>query len=120
MSWDLTLVNKETKEPVHIEEKHQITGGTYQLGGTTKLTLNVTCNYSKFFAFMSLEGLTAQESKEVIRRKIWELREHRDFNIHEESSYWDATPKNTVLALINLYSLAEMCPSPNDSVWEVH
>ena len=46
MSWDFDLCDPVTKKGLETEEKHKIKGGTYCVGGTTEMALNVTYNYS--------------------------------------------------------------------------
>ena len=46
MSWDFDLCDPVTKKVLETEEKHEIKGGTYCVGGTTEMALNVTYNYS--------------------------------------------------------------------------
>ena len=46
MSWDFKLCDPVTKEVLHTQEKHEISGGTYCVGGTTEMSLNITYNYS--------------------------------------------------------------------------
>ena len=39
MSYDCTLVDPVSKKPLETASKHEITGGTYCIGGTTELWL---------------------------------------------------------------------------------
>ena len=64
MSWDFDLCDPVTKKVLETEEKNEIKGGTYCVGGTTEMTFNITYNYS-----------------DIINRKMEEL------GIHEEDSY---------------------------------
>ena len=36
MSYDIELIDPETKEPVEPDEPHHMRGGTYAMGGTTR------------------------------------------------------------------------------------
>ena len=49
MSYDISLVDPVTKEQLHSDVAHDMRGGTYQIGGTTELWLNVTGNYSRYY-----------------------------------------------------------------------
>ena len=49
MSYDISLVDPVTKEPLHCEQPHMIRGGTYAIGGTTELWLNITYNYAHYY-----------------------------------------------------------------------
>lgn len=46
MSLDFDLCDPVTKEVLKTEEKHEIKGGTYCIGGTTEMTFNINYNYS--------------------------------------------------------------------------
>ena len=57
MSYDIRIVDKETKMPIMLENKHDIIGGTYAVGGTRELWLNITYNYAPFFRkVFSMQG----------------------------------------------------------------
>ena len=47
MSWDISLTDRVTGEVLHSDAPHMMRGGTFMLGGTTELWLNITYNYSK-------------------------------------------------------------------------
>ena len=47
MSWDISLTDRVTGEVLHSDSPHMMRGGTFMLGGTTELWLNITYNYSK-------------------------------------------------------------------------
>lgn len=58
MSYDISLVDAVTNEPLHLEFTHQIKGGTYQIGGSDRASLNITYNYSTFYyAVFGDEGI---------------------------------------------------------------
>ena len=42
MSYDIELVDPITKEVITIDSPHFMGGGTYQLGGSKELWLNIT------------------------------------------------------------------------------
>lgn len=46
MSYDIRLTDRVTGETLEATAPHQIRGGTYAVGGTTELWLNVTYNYA--------------------------------------------------------------------------
>lgn len=94
MSYDINIVDPSTGETIETADPHHIAGGTYQLGGTTKLWLNITYNYSPFFyraetlgestaeneiiesnGMYSLEDLTIPEARERVLRAINALRD---------------------------------------------
>ena len=49
MSYDISLKDPVTKETIEITEPHFMRGGTYRVGGTTELWLNITYNYSHYY-----------------------------------------------------------------------
>ena len=55
MSYDIRLVDPVTKESLLLEQPHFITGGTYAIGGTKELWLNITYNYGRYY-YEATEG----------------------------------------------------------------
>lgn len=132
MSWDFDLVDPVTKETLHSDVKHQMKGGTYAVGGTTEMTLNVTYNYGKviyekFDETLKelgvdkkdyenltyaeyLRGKTGAESIPILKGIIEKLGDDVD------PDYWKATEGNAKRALSQLLALAQMRP---DGIWEV-
>lgn len=127
MSYDIELTDPVTKEVLHVENVHQIRGGTYCMGGTTELSLNITYNYSKHFypAFKEFEdqtlpekereggvrllyGKTGAESIPILKAVIAKLGNDVD------PDYWAATEGNAKQALLGLLAFARMRP---DGVW---
>lgn len=124
MSWDFDLCDPVTKKVLETEEKHQIKGGTYYVGGTTEMTLNVTSNYSDIiekkmkevgienkhsYAYY-LNGKTGAETIEPLKKIIASLKDDVD------EDYWKATEGNAKRALCGLLAFAQMRP---DGVWRV-
>ena len=48
MSWDISLTDRVTGEVLHSDSPHMMRGGTFMLGGTTELWLNITIITVKF------------------------------------------------------------------------
>lgn len=63
MSYSLEIQNPKTGEVFETEFPHNIIGGTYCLGGTTRLELNITYNYSAFFHRPEVLGATDEEKQ---------------------------------------------------------
>ena len=63
MSYSVEIQNPETGELLKTQQPHTIKGGTYCLGGTTYLELNITYNYSSFFRRPEVLGATDEEKK---------------------------------------------------------
>lgn len=120
MSYDVSIINKDTNKEVTITTKHQIRGGTYCLGGTNELSVNITYNYSPFFkkvlgdkGIRVLNGMEIKESIPLLEEAISKLGDDVDEN------YWAPTEGNAKEALINLVQLAKLCPEYIDAKWEV-
>ena len=94
-----------------------MSGGTYALGGTTELWLNVTWNYSKFYyrpevfgekGIRAIYGMSGAESIPVLDKAIAALGDDTDLD------YWKATEGNAKRPLIQLRAMAQMRP---DGIW---
>ncbi len=116
MSYDIELTDPKTGEICMLDERHQLRGGTYCIGGTDLAELNVTYNYSEHFyrvmgekGIRSIYGLTGEQSVSVLKSAIEQLGDDVSRN------YWDATEGNAKAALRNLLTLAEMAPH---GVWK--
>jgi len=116
MSYDIYLKYPGTDDACVLEERHQIRGGTYQIGGTPKAEFNITWNYAKFYYVLfgesgirTLYGKTGVESIPILVDAINQLGDDVSDN------YWDATEGNAKKALQCLLVLAEQCP---DGIWD--
>lgn len=49
MSYDISLKDPVTKKTIELNEPHFMQGGTYAMGGTKELWLNITYNYSHYY-----------------------------------------------------------------------
>ena len=133
MSYDIRL-RKSDGGVFHFDRKHQMTGGTYALGGTTEAWLNVTYNYSRWYrrddvfpngaGIYSLQDKTAKESIPILRNAIHALEalneelteeEVRHYRFQGADGYWMPTRENTIKPLRQLLTMAEMCT--NQYVW---
>jgi len=116
MSYDMHLADPVTQEPLHAATKHEMRGGTYCVGGTTELSLNITYNYSKHFyrlmgdnGIRAIYGKTGAESLPILHAAAAQLADDT------HSDYWKATEGNAKRALLQLIALAQLRP---DGVWE--
>lgn len=130
MSYDIQLVDPVTRETLRAPDPHFIRGGTYCVGresedgefepGDTRLSLNITWNYSEHFyrvfpggkdskGVRTIYGLTGAESLPVLEAAIAQLGDDVDEN------YWTSTEGNAKRALCGLRALAQMRP---DGVWD--
>lgn len=115
MSYDIDLLDPLTGKTLQIERPHHMRGGTYQLGGSTELSLNVTYNYSRHYrsvlgdnGIRSIYGLTGAESIPILQRAADALGDDVD------ADYWKATEGNAKRALLQLIAIAQMRP---DGLW---
>lgn len=119
MSYDINLLDPITKEVIEINDAHFLRGGTYKVGGSKELTLNITYNYSKILhrviqpkntpseyktGIRSLYGITALEAVPILEAAISNLKDDVD------EDYWKATEGNTKRALNNLLTMCKMRP----------
>ena len=93
MSYDCTLVDPVTRKPLETATKHEITGGTYAVGGTQELWLNITFNYSKHIykvlagGIPGLDGKSGAESIPLLQKAISQLSDE------VSDDYWEATQR---------------------------
>lgn len=138
MSYDISLIDPVTKETVHFDSPHRMTGGTFAVGGTTEAWLNITYNYAKWYyrdgvfpdegedhnGIRSIYGLSGVDSIPVLKHAIQTL-ENMDEDLIEEQKkefedrgvygYWIPTRKNAIKPLYQLLAMAKMRP---DAVWD--
>lgn len=119
MSYDINLLDPITKNVIEINDAHFLRGGTYKVGGSTELSLNITYNYSEFLhkvlnpkftpskydsGIRSLYGMTALEAIPILEAAISNLKDDVD------TDYWTPTEGNTKSALNNLLTMCKMRP----------
>lgn len=109
MSYDIDLIDPLTEKVLVVEQKHTIAGGTYQLGGTTNLSFNITWNYAPHLrkalgenGVRTIYGMTGEESIPILEAGIAKLGD--DIN----NDYWESTEGNTKTALRSLLELAQL------------
>lgn len=114
MSHDIYLMDPITGDTLELDEPHHMRGGTYQVGGTRELHLNVTYNYSRHYAMMGVLGIctiygkTGAESLPIIDAAVSQLGDD------VSDDYWDPTEGNAKRALLQLRAMALLRP---DGVW---
>ena len=111
MSYDIHLEHPVTKEVLHADTKHELRGGTYVIGGTTELSLNVTYNYGEILyrvmgkgGIRNLYGKTGAEAVSILKNAIDQLGDDTD------PDYWKATEGNVKSALYKLLAIARIRP----------
>lgn len=117
MSYSIDLIDPISKKTLELEENHFMRGGTYAIGGTKELTLNITWNYSKYYydvmgedGIRSIYGKTGADSIPILESAIAKLKDDVD-----DDDYWHATEGNAKRPLIQLLAMAKMRP---DGVWD--
>lgn len=115
MSYDIYLLDPVTKERVVIDEPHFMRGGTYQIGGSKELHLNITYNYGKFYyellgdrGIRAIYGMTGLDSIPLLQDAANRL------NDDTNEDYWEPTEGNAKRPLLQLITLAKMRP---DAIW---
>ena len=116
MSYDIDLVDPVTKETINLPENHMVVGGTYAVGGTTELHLNVTYNYHHVFVgvlgnkgIRSIYGMTGADSVPVLQAAADRLGDD------VVDDYWQPTEGNAKRAILGLLSFARLRP---DGIWQ--
>ena len=115
MSYDIDLCDPVTLDAIVLDERHQMRGGTCQVGGCLYASLNVTYNYAQhFYRVMGEEGIrtlygkTGAETIPILEAAIGQLGDDVD------PDYWKSTEGNAKRSLCQLLALARMRP---DGVW---
>ena len=116
MSYDIRLCDPITNKTIEFENRHCLTGGTYEVGGSHEAWLNVTYNYSPHFyrlidvenGIRAIYGMTGAQSIKILNEAVSKLGDDVC------SNYWEPTEGNAKAALLKLIALAEMRP---DGIW---
>jgi hypothetical protein len=121
MSYDLCLCDPVTSERLVLDQPHHMRGGTYQIGGTTRASMNITYNYADHLyrvlpdpgptgqeGIRSIYGLSGAEAIPILEGAISLLGDDVD------PDYWKSTEGNTKSALTKVLALSRMRP---DGVW---
>lgn len=115
MSYDVDLTCPVDGHVLQLDSPHQMKGGTYAIGGTTDMSLNVTYNYAspyrKYdFSINDLHGKTAGETLPKMKAVAEALGDEVD------PDYWQPTEGNAKKALLQLIALGSM---RLDGVWRI-
>ena len=117
MSYDIEFCDPVDGRVIELDTPHMMRGGTYVIGGTTELYLNITFNYAPNYAkhdfnVCDLNGKSAVDCIPTLERVISELGDD------VSSNYWDATDGNAKKALIHLLTMAKMRPDAIIKVYD--
>ena len=120
MSYDISIVDRKTKQEIEVEVPIDLRGGTYAVGGTTRLWLNITYNYAPFFRRVfndhGPDGIHCIEGQKVEDTIPWIEKAIEQLGDDVDSNYWAPTEGNAKKSLINLLKLAKMYP---EGEWEI-
>lgn len=116
MSYDIEIIDPKTGKTAQVDKPHFVRGGSYALGGTTDLSLNITYNYAKHFyrvlgegGIRSIYGKKVAETLPILAKAVAELKD----DVHD--NYWEPTEGNARKALLNLIVIGAQFP---DGVWQ--
>lgn len=118
MSYDINLCDPVTKEVITLDQPHFMTGGTYAIGGTKDLWLNITYNYGRIYCrsdvlgengIRTIYGMTGLESIPILEKAASALNDDVD------PDYWKPTEGNAKRPLLQLIAMAKMRP---DGIWK--
>ena len=138
MSYDISLIDPVSKETLCAEFEHEMTGGTYAVGGTKELWLNGTYNYADWYykpgvfgptkeeskGIRTIYGMSGSESIPVLQKAISALKamdedisdeERRQCEEQGATGYWMPTRDNAIRPLYQLVAMAMIRP---DGVWD--
>lgn len=138
MSYDISLVDPVTKETLQMETPHLMRGGTFALGGTTEMWLNVTYNYAQWYykdgvfpikdgdkqGIRTIYGMSGAESISILKNAISILEgltedisdaDRKKYEEQGATGYWMPTRANAIKPLYSLLAFAQMRP---DGVWD--
>lgn len=116
MSYDIRLLDPVTHEPLEVDSPHLMAGGTYAIGGTTELWLNVTYNYWKHYrrvmgeeGIRTIYGMSGAQSIPILEAAAAKLGDD------VSGDYWEDTEGNAKRPLLQLAAMARMRP---DGIWD--
>ena len=95
MSYDIWLEDPVTRKTIEVEEPHIMAGGTYAVGGTKELWLNITYNYGSYYyevfddGIRSIYGKTGVDSIPMLQRMIDEIE-----GKYKKDGEWISTKRN--------------------------
>lgn len=110
MSYDINLTDPISGTVLELDEPHHMRGGTYAMGGTAEMSLNVTYNYAVHYDAMGDKGIreiygkTGAEAIPILERGIAALGNDTD------PDYWKPKEGNAKRALMQLLAFAKMRP----------
>ena len=117
MSFDVEFCDPETGAVCELDQPHQMSGGIVWVGGTTRLELNFTYNYSRVLLphnWHVKDNLNDQIASDCIAELERVIAELGDDVVPD--NYWAATEGNAKRALQYLLVMAKARPDARISV----
>ena len=120
MSYDIRI-RRRTGEAVELRRAHDITSGTYAVGGTTEAWLNITYNYWKIFhrlfgedSIRTIYGMNVKDARPVLVGAVARLGD-----AEPDENYWKACDGNAKKSLLGLVELTDRALSdyPDDEMF---
>lgn len=110
MSWDVDLIDKDTKEVMQVEAHTE--GGTYAIGGLPRASLNITYNYGEVYSLFGFDVYSTLHDRSAADciPKLEKLVEKLGTRKYEKD-YWAPTPGNAGHALSILLKWAKQYPN---------
>jgi hypothetical protein len=114
MGYDIDILSKDG-EQLHATDKHDIKGSTYAIGGTTRLELSITYNYSSIISgtpldsVRDLNGEKVSDTIKTLTDSIADIMSKHPlaWNV-DTGNYWNPTAFNAKKALESLLELAQL------------
>lgn len=112
MSYDLYVVDSDG-QTMSSDTPHSLCGGTFAVGGTTELWLNMTYNYVHILrrvlgedGIRTLDEMSTIESIPLLERAIGMLEQSEDIDM--DVDYWQPSDSNVRRALLDVLALAKL------------
>lgn len=118
MSYDIELKDPVTHETLLCEVAHFMRGGTYAVGGTREMWVNITWNYAPIYyrpdvfgekGIRTIYGMSGASSIPILKSAMAALKDD------VSGDYWECNEGNAKQALAILLAYAQMRP---DGVWD--
>lgn len=125
MGWDISIVDGDGKV-VKAHQKHQISGGTYAVGGQEELQISETFNYSStlkglfpskhvydeiLYGVWVLDGLAVEDAKPLLVRAVNKLIEEavaEGVSLMPHDNYWEPVLGNVLAMLMRMLELSRL------------
>ena len=106
MSYDISIIGEDVVSPI----VHHVKGGTYAVGGTSALEINITFNYSEAFqkAFQNEQGIKMLDGMACMEAIPLIVEAMKRLGDDEVADYWEPTEGNAKRALEGLLHIVAL------------